>query len=152
MQKFVYRMQSLLTIDQKLEEQAKTAFGAAKTQLNTEEERLRALWRKREAYVSQKKEAMTAKLDLRKVAMLQAGIDAADGQIERQKMRVKKAEKLVEAAEARLREAMADRKTQERLKENAFEQYKRDFEAEEQKGIDELVSYTFGSRGREEEA
>ena len=40
MAKFVYKMQSLLNIKEKLEEQAKTAFGLAKAVLNEEEEKL----------------------------------------------------------------------------------------------------------------
>ena len=143
-------MQNILTIKQKLEEQAKTAFGAAKAQLRIEEERLKALVRKREMYILQKREAMSTKLDLRKIAELQAGIDSTMDQIELQLLRVKKAEKRVEVAEARLRDAMTDRKTQERLRENAFEQYKLEFDAEERKEIDELVSYTFSSRVEEE--
>ena len=37
MAKFIYKMQSLLNIKEKLEEQAKTAFGLAKATLNEEE-------------------------------------------------------------------------------------------------------------------
>ena len=150
MNKFVYRMQGILTIKQKLEEQAKTAFGTAKMYLMQEEGKLELLRQKRENYISAKTEAMSDRLNLRRIAEFQAGIDATEGQIEMQKLRVKKAEKAVELAESRLREAMTDRKTQERLRENAFEQYKREFEAEERKEIDELVSYTFSSRDEEE--
>ena len=50
MNKFVYRMQGILAIKQKLEEQAKTAFGAAKMQLLAEEGTLELLKRKRENF------------------------------------------------------------------------------------------------------
>ncbi len=46
----------------------------------------------------------------------------------------------------RLREAMAERKTHERLKEKAFEEYLAEQNAEEQKEIDELVSYRHGTK------
>ena len=37
MAKFVYRMQSILNIKEKMEEQAKLAFAAARQQITTEE-------------------------------------------------------------------------------------------------------------------
>ena len=118
--------------------------------LMQEEGKLELLRQKRENYIFAKQEAMSDRLNLRLIAEMQRGIEATDDQIEMQKLRVKKAEKGVELAESRLREAMTDRKTQERLRENAFEQYKREFEAEERKEVDELVSYTFSSRDEEE--
>ena len=41
---------------------------------------------------------------------------------------------------------MQERKTQEKLKENAFEDFKKELNAAESKEIDELVSYRFGRK------
>ena len=54
MKKFRYSMQSLLVIKQKLEDQAKAAYGVAKQRLNEEEERLVRMEEKREAYLEEK--------------------------------------------------------------------------------------------------
>ena len=61
--------------------------------------------------------------------------------IERQKTAVQKAQNNVDAAMHRLREAMVERETQEKLKEKAFQEYLAELNAEEQKEIDELVSF-----------
>ena len=150
MKKFRYSMQSLLVIKQKLEDQAKAAYGAAKLRLNEEEERLEVLYRKREAYVEEKRQVMATRLDVPKLNRLQLAVEATDDQIVRQKQNVKKAELAMRAAEERLVESMTERKTQERLRENAFEVYRQEMNAEEQKEIDERTSFQYGKQEAEE--
>ena len=150
MKKFRYSMQSLLVIKQKLEDQAKAAYGAAKLRLNEEEERLEALYRKREAYVEEKRQVMSTRLDVPKLNRLQLAVEATDDQVVRQKQNVKKAEVALHAAEERLVESMTERKTQERLRENAFEVYRQEMNAEEQKEIDERTSFQYGKQEVEE--
>ena len=150
MKKFRYSMQSLLVIKQKLEDQAKAAYGAAKLRLNEEEERLVALQQKREAYVEEKREVMASKLDVPKLNRLQMAVEAMDDRIIRQKQNVKKAEAALHVAEERLVESMTERKTQERLRENAFEVYRQEMNAEEQKEIDERTSFRYGINEAEE--
>ena len=55
-----------------------------------------------------------------------------------------RARKKAEDARDRLQEAVQDRKTHEKLKENAFEVFKQEVAASESKEIDELVSYRHG--------
>ena len=150
MKKFRYSMQSLLGIKQKLEDQAKAAYGAAKLRLNEEEERLLAMQRKREEYIEEKRQVMATRLDVPKLNRLQMAVEAMDDQIARQKQNVKKAEMAVRAAEERLVESMTERKTQERLRENAFEVYRQEMNAEEQKEIDERTSFRYGTTEAEE--
>ncbi len=150
MKKFRYSMQSLLVIKQKLEDQAKAAYGTAKIRLNEEEERLRVMQLKREDYVEEKRQVMAARLDVPKLNRLQMAVEAMDDRIARQKQNVKKAEMAVHAAEERLVEAMSERKTQERLRENAFEEYRQEMNAEEQKEIDERTSFRYGTTEAEE--
>ena len=54
------------------------------------------------------------------------------------------AEMNLEAARERLQEVMQERKTHEKLKEYAFDEYVKEVSAEESKEIDELVSYNYG--------
>jgi flagellar biosynthesis chaperone FliJ len=54
------------------------------------------------------------------------------------------------AAEERLVESMTERKTQERLRENALEVYRQEMNAEEQKEIDERTSFRYGTTEAEE--
>ena len=62
-----------------------------------------------------------------------------------------KTEKAVAIAQARLENAMKERKIQEKLKEHALEQFKQEEEAREQQEINELVSYRFGKAKEREE-
>lgn len=150
MKKFRYSMQSLLVMQQKLEDQAKAAYGAAKLRLNEEEEKLGLLQKKREEYVNEKRDVMTKRLDVPKLNQLQCAVEVTDDRIIRQKQNVKKAEIALRAAEERLLEAMTGRKTQERLKENAFEVYRQEMNIEEQKEIDERTGFRYGRKDTEE--
>lgn len=143
-------MQSLLVIKQKMEDQAKAAYGAAKARLNEEEERLNALIARREGYVNAKSEVLSQRLDVPRLNQLQNAIESMDRQIERQKASVKRAEAAMRAAEDKLVESMMERKTQEKLRENAFEAYRQEMNAEEQKEIDERTSFTYGVGDMEE--
>jgi len=61
--------------------------------------------------------------------------------IQQQIGKVRRAERHAEIARKRLEEAIKERKTLEKLKEDAFTEYKKEYEKEEQKEIDELVSF-----------
>ena len=77
-------------------------------------------------------------------------VSVMDEMIDRQKEQVAKAEEAVEAARVRLQEVMQERKMHERLREKALEQFRREENAAEFKSVDELTSYTYGQRGKEE--
>jgi flagellar FliJ protein len=65
--------------------------------------------------------------------------------IKLQQVEVKKAEQQLEAARIRLNDAMVERKTHENLKEKAFEAFMLEYEAEQRKEIDELVSFKYNN-------
>ncbi len=54
-------------------------------------------------------------------------------------------EKEVEVAREHLNEAMKERKTFEKLREHAFEKFRLEENLREQKEVDELVSYRYGT-------
>ena len=112
MKKFRYSMESLFVIKQKLEDQAKAAYAAAKMRLSEEEERLLALQKKKEAYIEEQREVMSHFIFVPKLNALQIAVDTADERIQRQKQNVRKAEIAVKAAEERLINSMTERKTQ----------------------------------------
>ena len=141
MKKFVYSMQSILNLQLELEDQQKAAFREANEKLHEEEEILRAMMQKQAEYEKKLKELMCGTIDLQEVRTTKHGIDIMKSRVRTQMFAVHMAEKNVEAARIRLTEAMIDRKTQERMKEKAFEEYKKELLQEEMKEIDELVSY-----------
>ena len=67
-----------------------------------------------------------------------------EDQIKLQKYAVKRAEKQVDLATQKLNTVMQERKSMEKLKENRFAEYMREYNEEESKQTDELISYQYG--------
>ena len=67
-----------------------------------------------------------------------------------QEKEVEKAKVVQEQKRLKLQNAMQERKTQEKLYENAFEEFVREENARESKEVDELTSYVYGKRTKEE--
>ncbi len=147
MAKFNYRMQSILDLKIKLEDQEKTNFGLANMRLQEEEEKLRALALRRAGYEKEGREMRSGgTLDPRDLETNRKAVEAMKVMIRAQMLEVRRAEKDVEAARRRLQDAMQERKIHEKLRENAFEVFKEELEADEKKQIDELVSYTYSTK------
>ena len=66
-----------------------------------------------------------------------------EGKIEEQTVNVNKAEANVERARRKMADAMADRKTYEKLREKAFEEFVAEENRAEGKAVDELTSYKY---------
>ena len=150
MAKFRYRMQSILNIKYQLENQAKMDLGRAQVRLMEEEEKLQTLIDRKEAYLEEGRRMRSKTLHVSELRDNSNAVSVMDEMIDRQKEQVAKAEEAVEAARVRLQEVMQERKMHERLREKALEQFRREENAAEFKSVDELTSYTYGQRGKEE--
>lgn len=143
MAKFSYRMQNILDLKEKMESQEKIAFGIANAKLLTEQEQLQKLFVRRAKYEKELKDISCGSLNIRSIMRCKEAINSMKSMIRDQMMTVKKAEKEVELARIRLDNVMKDRKTHENLKEKAFDQFKEDLAHEENKVVDEIVSYSY---------
>ena len=143
MAKFVYRMQNILNIKQKLETQAQMAYSIANQKYLEEQKVLQQYLIRRVGYEKQLKEAMQGDLNLQEVAHARANVNDMKTIVRRQMMQVHTAEKAMEDARVALNEVMQERKVQEKLREKAFEECKQELATTETKEIDELVSYTY---------
>lgn len=150
MAKFVYRLQNVLNIKYRLETQEKTAYAQALAKLSEEEDKLNALRQRRNDYEEELRLAAKEMLQLSNMQRLNEAIEVMKELIQRQYLNVMVAQKNVDAARARLNTAMQERKIYEKLRENAFEDFKLEIAAEEKKEIDELVSFTYNASGSEE--
>ena len=149
MAKFRYRMQSILNIKLKMEEQAKMQFAQAQAKLNEEEEKkLQRLKERKSLYESDLKEQLQSKLNLLKIEELQNAVIRMEEFITLQKREVDKAARVVEKERQKLTEVMMERKSHEKLKENAFEEFMQELNSAEGKEIDELTSYTYGQKNK----
>ncbi len=151
MAKFVFKMESLLRIKSKLEEQAKAEYGVEAALLRQEEEKLQNLKNRLEQIQQQLKEAVSATLRLIEIKELEQGVESIKYAINVQKIAVLNQEKRVERAREKLDEAMKERKTFEKLKEKAFETFVHEINAQEQKEVDELVSFRFCDKEKRED-
>lgn len=145
MAKFIYRMQNILDIKLKMEDQAKASFAEANKELLNEEEKLEGLIRRREEYELEGQRLRLETLDVIKLKDNSRSLQVMKDMIKAQEMVVSIARDKVELARRKLQVAMQERKTQEKLKENAFEEFKHELGSEESKEVDELVSYRFGN-------
>lgn len=150
MAKFTYRMQSILNIRYQLETQAKIEFGRAQMKLMDEEEKLRNLLDRKEAYLEEGRKMRSDALHVDDLRDNRNAVLIMDEMIEAQRVQVALAAKEAETARLKLREAMQERKMHEKLKEKAFEQYMYEENTAEGKAVDELTSYTYGQRGKGE--
>lgn len=146
MSKFVYRMQSILEVKKKLEEQARNDFAAARVRLTEEEEKLQILLDRKEAYEQKGRELRENALNVMEIIENKEAILRMDEFAAQQRLAVKRAEDLLEEARVALQNAMQESKTQEKLREKAFEAFVKEENAKEAKEIDELVSYTYGKK------
>ncbi len=146
MAKFKYRMQSILEIKKKLEEQAKNEFASARAALNEEEEKLEQLKKRKGAYEDEGRALRESTLNIMNIIENKEALLRMDEFIADQQLNVKRAEDRMEEARLALQTAMQESKTQEKLREKALEQFIKKENVRESREIDELVSYTYGRK------
>ena len=149
MAKFLYKLQNILSIKVSLETQSKTAYAEASNKLDIEETNLNNLLKKRLEYEEQCRQLSKAILDIPSIQRCNRAMDITKELIKKQIVTVKVAEKNLDLARNRLNNAMKERKTYEKLKENSFEVFMKDLNSEEKKEIDELVSFNYNDNIRE---
>lgn len=142
MAKFNYRMQSILDIKRKLEDQEKMAYSNANQKLQEENQKLAMLMMKRAGYENEARELALGTIDIQKIQENKRAITTMKTLIRDQMMKVHVAEKNVELARKRLNDVMVERKSHEKLREKAFEQFVKEEAGKEMLEIDQLVSFT----------
>lgn len=143
MAKFVYRMQNILDIKNKLEIQARNSYAVARMRLNKEEEKLDGLFAQKKAYEEAYRQQLSGNIDVRQINICKNAIELSKNMIKKQLVEVKVASLNLEAAQKRLGEVMKERKIQEKLREKAYEEFLQELNDQEKKEIDELVSFRF---------
>ncbi len=151
MAKFVYRMQNILELKQKIEEQEKANFGMATARFNEEQQKLRELMIKQAGYERQLKELSIGDIDISKIKTCKNAISSMKVALRDQMIELSTAQKSMEVARKKLNEVMMERKMHEKLREHAFEEFLDEIDYEESKITDELVSYSYFNAEKEEE-
>ncbi|MBQ1689430.1 MAG: flagellar export protein FliJ [Lachnospiraceae bacterium] len=143
MAKFIFKMENILKVKRKLENQAQSAYALALAKVQEEEEKLQQLSSRKTGYEKKLAENMLEFLQIQEIKRLEDAVELMKYRILEQKVVLENAKIQAERARVKLQEAMVERKTYEKLKEKAFEAFKLEVNAQEKKEVDELVSYKF---------
>lgn len=151
MAKFFYRMQNILDIKYKLEEQAKQEYMAVRVRLNEAVAELDGLRQRKNSYMDMYMQLVSKKLDVLEIEECKNAILVMDEYIYNHEQVVRKIERELEVAAQKMNVAMQERKIHEKLKENQFEEFLQELNQEEMKEIDQLVSYQYNNKEGQEE-
>ncbi len=144
MARFRYKLQGILQIKEKLENQAKLEFAAAKAALDREEEALARLKSRRREYERQGRELRQGVLDFLELDFNYSAILHIKERIVWQKGQVELARQRLEERRQALEDVMKERKTHENLREKAWDSFWKEELHKEGVESDELTSYRYG--------
>ncbi len=144
MAKFIFSLQSVLDLKIKMETLAKQEFAEAKYALDMEEAKLRNIYDRKTGYEEKYRELVVGNLNVSDIEDTKNAILSMDRFAVIQKQEILKAENFLEEKRVQLENVMIERKTFEKLKEKAFEEFLAETKREESKETDELTSYKYG--------
>ncbi len=144
MAKFRFSMENILHMKEKLEEQAKNEYGQANARLLAEQEKLQLLIQRQHQAELALEQVLHEVLSVVEIRHREDAVEIIKTYVMQQRLEIIRCEKEVEVAREHLTEAMKQRKTFEKLREKAFDAFRKEEQKAEQKEVDELVSYRFG--------
>lgn len=144
MARFIFSMQNILNMKEKLEDQAKNDFAHANLLLQEAIAEREALEQRLDAEKQKLQQDISAALDIGRIRQRENAVEIFRMYVRQQTLVVLQREKEVEVAREHLNEAMKERKTFEKLREKAFDAFLEEEKQREQKEVDELVSYRYG--------
>lgn len=143
MVKFQYSLQNILNIKEKMEEQKKMALSDANQHLRTEENRLNGLHTRRDSLNNHFRSTVSGRVTVRQLRDFNKAHDYVQTSIKNQCIVIEEASRVVEEKRIILQQALMERQMYEKLKEKAYEAYLSEANKEEQKHLDEIVSYKY---------
>ena len=144
MARFIFSMQNILNMKEKLEEQAKNDFAHANLRLQEAIAEREALEQRLDAEKQKLQQDISAALDIGRIRQRENAVEILRMYVRQQTLVVLQRQKEVEVAREHLNEAMKEKKTFEKLREKAFDAFLEEEKQREQKEVDELVSYRYG--------
>ncbi|HEY9059826.1 MAG TPA: flagellar export protein FliJ [Pseudobacteroides sp.] len=143
MAKFKFRLQPLLNIKIQLEDSAKNELGKAVQRLEEEKEKARFLVENREKYISEFQEKTSSYVRIDELKGYTLYISKLAQNIELQNKNIKEASDNVDRYREDLIKIVKERKILEKLKEKKYKEYLSELGKDEQKRMDEIVSYKY---------
>jgi len=146
MAKFKFKLQGLLNIKQKIEDQKRQEYGLAVAGLELEKQKKQDLLDKREESIVEFRKRINEIVNSQSHSSYNNYIEFLKGEVLRQEKVILEAEKKVEKKRQELVEAMKERKTMEKLSERQYEEFLLEQKLAEQRIVDEIVSYRFDNK------
>lgn len=143
MGKFNFRLASILNIKEKFEEQKEIELGNAMIELNQQLERLEGIQLEKSKFVIAFESKHGKSIKAKVLIELNSAIRYYAKEIKQQQIRIDRAGEKVELKREELKKAVLERKTYEKLKERALEDYMEREKVEDNKLLDEIVSYKY---------
>lgn len=141
MKKFVFKLQPLLSVKMQMEDNLKNELGKAIQELERNNELLKFIENKKEAYINKFNSKTRGKTLLKDLREYSTYILHLNSKLEQQKENVKSAQKNVDKIREELTEVMKERRVLEKLREKKYKQFLNEQLKEEQKLSDEIVNY-----------
>jgi len=138
---FRFRMQSILDMKIKLEEQAKIEFAQAQKKLAEEAELLSQIRERKENYIAYGIELRNRVIDVQEILDNKKAIEYTEELEKQQQLAVNVAQKALDAASRKMMDAITETRTYEKLREHAFETFLQEENRAESKEIDQLNSF-----------
>lgn len=145
---FRFRLGTLLHVKEQMEKSAKNELGLAVERLESERGRLAAIERELTAIREDLAKAVIGIISPGSIRSLHAFLEVRESVRNHQQDAVKEAAKTVDTIRDRVVTLMQERKVLEKLREKEWEQYRVETIQEEQRQVDELVTYR-GRSGQE---
>lgn len=149
MAKFVYKMENILNLKTKLEDEARIQLTLANNLLKAEQQKLEVIYEDIVSYEERIRGFSGGVLDVLELKRCNDAIAVKKIEAQEQKKEIEKAQRNADRAMLRLRELMVERKTQETLKARALEEFKKELNEEEKKEVDQIVSYQYNANAEE---
>ncbi len=146
MARFNFRLQSVLNLKIRLEDQQRNNFAAARKRLSDEEEKLEALKGRLAFYEEEGRQMREDVLVLQDLLDNENSIVRIKEYIADQEINVRRAENALEEERLKLVEAIKERKMYERLRERAFEEFMAEENHKEGVENDEHNSFVYTQR------
>lgn len=142
---FRFKLQSVLSIKEKIEEQRKIELGNAMIFLITQIEILNGLIESQKHVIAIFNEKNGKCFFAKELIELNSSIKYYEDAKRDQREVILKAEQAKELKRVALNAALMERKTYEKLKEIAFENYMKEEQADSYKQLDEIISYKYSN-------
>lgn len=145
MQKFKFKMESILNLKNRIAEQKELEFAKALAVVENEKILLAHYNKNKTDTLDHFKTEIDNKISPIEFKVIINYLEFTNNNIHYQKGAIAKAEKTAEKKRLELVEATKERKMLDKLKENKYEIFLEDGKKQEQKQIDEVVSYQYSN-------